>query len=63
MKSLKGKTNNTKIIHINSLEDKTKAEILLIDKDDVDKLLNSLQEINTEIIKHLKSDEAPADET
>ena len=62
MKSLKGKNNNTKVIHIDSLKDKNKTEILVIDKDDVDKLLNSLQEINIEIAKHLKSDEAPTDQ-
>lgn len=59
MKFLKQDRHSAKIIKINETIKKDEPGILLIEKENVDKLLNSLQEIDIEITKHLKEDDLP----
>lgn len=58
MKRLKDEGHSAKIIKISDTIKNNESCILLVDKGNVDKLLNSLQEIDSEITKHLKINEA-----
>lgn len=59
MKGVNDEEHSAKIIKINDTINNNESSILLVEKGNVDKLLNSLQEIDSEITKHLKIDEAP----
>jgi len=55
MKGLNEEAHSAKIIKMNEVLKVEELSILLIEKENIDKLLNSLVEIDIEITNHLKN--------
>ena len=55
MKGLNEEAHSAKIIKMNEVLKVEELSILLIEKENIDKLLNSLLEIDIEITNHLKN--------